>query len=95
MARSGAVVTVTQLTLGEPQDARISDPPTSHAAARRTVESRSKHRELALRVLRENPEGLTDFELAEKTGVQQTSIGKRRKDLERQGLVVATDKRRP
>ena len=30
---------------------------------------------------------LTDFELAEKTGVQQTSIGKRRLELQHEGLV--------
>jgi hypothetical protein len=88
-------VTITAPSLFEQHDARLSDPPTSDAAARRTGESRSKHCELALRVLRDNPGGLTDFELADKTGVQQTSIGKRRKDLERQGLVVATEKRRP
>jgi hypothetical protein len=74
---------------------RGSDPATSRAAAQSGRESRSKDKTLALRVLRDNPDGLTDFELAALTGKQQTSIGKRRKDLERDGLVEKTEKTRP
>lgn len=52
----------------------------------------SAGRMLALRVLDENPNGLTDFELADLTAWQQTSIGKRRGELFKAGLVeVATD----
>ena len=36
----------------------------------------------------------TDFELADHTGLQQTSAGKRRLELERAGLVVSTTERR-
>ena len=39
--------------------------------------------------------GLTDFELADLTGIQQQSIGKRRGDLVKVGLIVATLERRP
>ncbi len=42
-----------------------------------------------------HPEGLTDFELAALTDTAQTSIGKRRGELEQAGLIVATTKRRP
>lgn len=76
--------------------ARGTDPGTSHAAAAHAAKRAPHHRELALRALRAAlPEGLTDFELAERTGVPQTSIGKRRLELQRMGLVAATDERRP
>lgn len=88
-------MTVTAHTLFEQHDARLSDPETSHAAAAANPDERGRHRALALRVLRDNPAGLTDFELADLTGVQQTSIGKRRKDLERAGLVRRTLRTRP
>ena len=42
---------------------------------------------LALRTLVDHPAGLTDFELAAMTRKQQTSIGKRRGELTRAGLV--------
>lgn len=80
-------------TLFDQPTARLSDPATSHKAAARA--KRRTHEQLALETLRANPAGLTDFELAARTGVPQTSIGVRRKSLERQGLVVATQKRRP
>jgi transcription initiation factor IIE alpha subunit len=83
-----------QLTFPDPT-ARSTDPDTSHQAAELAKQSAGGHRDLALRVLRANPDGLTDFELAELTGVAQTSIGKRRHDLYRAGLVVKTDLRRP
>jgi len=52
----------------------------------------SAGRMLALQTLAENPNGLTDFELADLTGRQQTSIGKRRGELFKAGLVeVAVD----
>jgi len=58
------------------------------AASVRVTESQM----LALRTLSENPNGLTDFELADLTHRQQTSIGKRRVDLYHVGLVdAATD----
>jgi DNA-binding MarR family transcriptional regulator len=48
----------------------------------------SDHRRRALRALdRAGADGLTDFQLAQATGVGQTSIGKRRLELERLGLV--------
>lgn len=52
----------------------------------------SAGRLLALRTLAANPSGLTDFELADLTDRQQTSIGKRRGELFKFGLVeVALD----
>lgn len=88
-------MTITERTLFEQHDARLSDAPTSHAAARRAGEHRTKNQESVLKALRDNPEGLTDFELGALTGLQQTSAGKRRLELERAGLVVRTQKRRP
>ena len=81
------------LTLFDQPTARATDPATSHKAAARA--KRQTHEQLALKVLRANPGGLTDHELAARTGVPQTSIGVRRKALERRGLVVATEMRRP
>lgn len=78
-----------QLTLF---DVRPSDPETSHAAAKKANHGRGQT--LALRALAEHGPS-TDFELAEHTGLQQTSIGKRRLDLQRLGHVRATEDRRP
>lgn len=75
--------------------ARSTDPVTSHQAALFATGKAESHRVMALRVLKAHPEGLTDFELAERTGVAQTSIGVRRKELVQMGLVVATLERRP
>lgn len=75
--------------------ARNSDPDTSHQAARDATPRAGTHRARALAALREAGEdGLTDFQLAEITGIAQTSIGVRRNELVQAGLVVATEKRR-
>jgi len=75
--------------------ARATDPDTSHEAARDAAPTAQTNRALALRILRDYPGGLTDFELAEITGLQQTSIGKRRGELRDAGLVYDTGRRRP
>jgi hypothetical protein len=54
------------------------------------------NRALALQaLLRAGVCGLTDFELSDRTGIQQTSIGKRRGELVTLGLVVPTTLTRP
>lgn len=54
------------------------------------------HRLLALAVLTAaGSSGLTDFELAERTGIAQTSIGVRRGELVKAKLVEKTAMRRP
>lgn len=74
--------------------ARNTDPDTSHAAAvSQTPAKLSAGRLLALRTLAEHGP-LTDFELAEITGRQQTSVGKRRCELVRAGLAADTGQRR-
>jgi len=56
----------------------------------------SRNKWLALNALVEaGSKGLTDFELEARVGVQQTSIGKRRGDLVKLGLVEATYRFRP
>lgn len=75
--------------------ARRTDPDTSHAAALDVIPHASHDRRLALGVLRSHPDGLTDFELADLTGIQQTSIGKRRGELRDAGLVRDSGRRRP
>jgi hypothetical protein len=61
---------------------------TSRDAAIDNRARRSRHSQLADDALYEaGPTGLTDFELSDRTGVKQTSIGKRRLDLLRQGRV--------
>jgi hypothetical protein len=69
--------------------ARRTDPSTSWMAAAKATRRMATHREKALAALLEaGPDGLNDFQLAEKTGVAQTSIGVRRHDLVIVGLVV-------
>ncbi len=78
-----------QLTFGM---ARATDPDTSHQAAVIAIRSAATNRELALAELAAvHPDGLTDFELADRTGVQQTSIGRRRGELRDAGLVERCD----
>lgn len=68
-------------------NARGTDPETSHEAAKDATFKATKNCVLALKTLhRFGP--LTDFELASRTGLQQTSIGKRRKDCQDAGLVT-------
>jgi len=80
----------------EEPTARNTDPSTSHEAAEDARAHSGRHRAMALEALRKaGPSGLTDFELADATGVAQTSIGVRRKELVNAGLVEATAERRP
>ena len=72
--------------------ARRSDPGTSWDAAKLAGRSASKHQLLCAKALRHDD--MTDFELAVHTGVQQTSIGKRRLDLQRLGYVAPQDGRK-
>lgn len=70
--------------------ARLSDPVTSHVAAADAAHNAPTNRARALEALRQAGEnGLTDFELAAVVNVAQTSIGVRRKELQRAGLVEA------
>ena len=66
--------------------ARNSDPVTSFEAARDASFKASEHRIKALLALHEYGP-MTDFELADVTGLQQNSIGKRRKDCQDAGFV--------
>jgi DNA-binding transcriptional ArsR family regulator len=67
---------------------RATDPETSHVAAAESIDRKESHQRLALTALHAaGGAGLTDFELAAVTGVQQTSIGKRRGELRDAGLV--------
>jgi hypothetical protein len=76
--------------------ARATDPDTSHRAAALATLKAGSNRVLALEALRAAGErGLTDFELEAATSIPQTSIGKRRHDLWRLGLVEKTEMRRP
>lgn len=75
--------------------ARNSDPETSHRAAARDPDRKMRDRTAVLRAHYEHPDGLTDFELAEIVGRQQTSAGKRRGELRDMGLIEATELRRP
>lgn len=61
--------------------ARKSDPETSALAADKDHDLKGCHRIKALLALDESTNGCTDYELAEKTGIPQTSIGCRRHEL--------------
>lgn len=76
--------------------ARKSDPETSHQAAKDATPRAGTHRARALAELRSAGEhGLTDFELAARTGIAQTSIGVRRKELVDAGFVRDSGRVRP
>jgi|688.fasta_scaffold127181_3 DNA-binding MarR family transcriptional regulator len=66
--------------------ARNTDPETSHEAAADVSFRASAHRLLAMQAL-DRFGALTDYELAARTGLQQNSIGKRRKDCQDAGMV--------
>lgn len=69
--------------------ARRTDPETSHEAREDAAPHASRGRRLVLIMLLLHG-GLTDYELAELTGWQQNSIGKRRGELMAGGLVRAS-----
>lgn len=71
-----------QLDFDSIPPSRHTDPATSRDAASRIATVRERHVDRArVALINAGPSGLTDFELEERTGVKQTSIGKRRKDL--------------
>ena len=70
---------------------RRADHPTSIDASKIP---RHTDRALVLDAHQQHPGGLTDFELAELLGRQQTSVGKRRGELVNAGLIIATTRRR-
>jgi|694.fasta_scaffold17751_6 hypothetical protein len=74
---------------------RHTDPETCEEARKDALSNAARGRKIALDLLFANPEGLTDFELAELSGWQQTSIGKRRGELRDLGLVEDSGLRRP
>lgn len=73
---------------------RAGDPDTSRDAATMAANVRASDRRLVLLAHFDHPEGLTDFQLAEVVGRQQTSAGKRRGELRDAELVEATGERR-
>ena len=83
----------TSLPLMDYALARNSDPETSHKAAASV--NLAGDREKVLAAHRAHPAGLTDFELAEIMGRQQSSVGKRRGELRDMGLIIDTKERRP
>lgn len=75
--------------------ARASDPGTSHTAAARASVRAATDRALVLRIHQQWTSGLTDFELAEIAGRQATSLGVRRGDLRKGGLIRDSGLKRP
>ena len=75
---------------------RATDPDTSRAAAIDARVNADTHRARVLGALHAaGTDGLTDFELADRLGLQQTSAGKRRGELRDAGLVVDSGRKRP
>jgi hypothetical protein len=77
-----------------PPNVRMSDPDTSHKAAKRAPIVRAADRRAALIAHRWHLEGLTDFELGDLINRQQTSAGKRRGELRDLGLICDSGERR-
>ena len=78
-----------------PPSYRDTDPDTSREAGEMIPAVRVTDRERALLAHQAYPDGLTDFELAELMGRQQTSAGKRRGELAAAGLIRDSGRRRP
>ena len=74
---------------------RRGDPETSEAAALRGPARRQIDRSRCLIALFDHSNGLTDFELGDIVGRQQTSAGKRRGELRDRGYVEDSGLRRP
>lgn len=91
----GLIVNSRHLVASTGPLARVTDPPTSEAAAG-SVNVRTGHRRLVLDALiAAGDDGLTDFELAARVGIKQTSCGKRRGELVDARLVRSTGRVRP
>ena len=73
---------------------RRTDPDTSRQAAQLALLTARTLRERCYEALVTHPAGLTDFELADLVGRQQTSAGKRRGELVTVGLVEDSGERR-
>lgn len=76
------------------KNVRASDPDTSRAAANKMPVLRGHDRKVVLASFYTYPEGLTDFELADIVGRQQTSAGKRRGELRDEGFIEDSGLRR-
>ena len=74
---------------------RRGDPDTSWLAAAMAPGRRRTDRLRALEIHRANPDGLTDYELADLMDRQQNSAGKRRGELVQLGFVEDSGRRRP
>lgn len=68
-------------------NARHTDPPTSHQAAADAAVNVNTNRFAVLSCHYRHPRGLTDYELAAITGLQQNSAGKRRGELMQKGFI--------
>ena len=78
-----------------PPAARMTDPATSHEAAEAAAATAASDRALVLSLHRQHTAGLTDFELADLADRQQTSLGVRRGELVKAGLIRDSGMRRP
>lgn len=92
------VNTQTPLTFPAHKAARTTDPTTSHTAARKAV-GNSKLRGHIFLIHEATRHGLTDDELrtaiaARGINANHGSVAKRRGDLVRDGILIATDQRR-
>jgi len=77
-------------------NARRTDPDTSHLAAAQQTPTKKRPWTRALDALKlAGTAGLNDFELARQTGIKQTSIGVRRGELVKAGLVNNSGHKRP
>jgi hypothetical protein len=73
---------------------RMADPDTARAAGNAHPSLRANDRHAALLAHAANPAGLSDFELADIMGRQQTSAGKRRGELRDLGFIEDSGLRR-
>lgn len=68
--------------------ARQTDPETSHYAAKMNVGERQTLAMKVLKVLRDSPVPMADYEIAQRLGALRGSVAKRRQELQKAGLVI-------
>ena len=73
--------------------ARRTDPPTSHAAAEQAEPVINRHHRIIMGYLADLPFGGTSYDIAGGVGLENQQVNKRMRELERNGLVLESERR--
>lgn len=73
--------------MSEPK-ARSTDPETSHAAAMKANKVAPTHKQRIVFLLKQRPDAMTAWDIAEALGMRPDQVWKRVSDLQREGRIV-------